>query len=217
VALLSIIFTGLDFGTSHSSYGTSFNKKTLKITSNDTLKIKAVNDDNIYYLNRLKRNTYKQEVSVNGKKMTYSNYIKVNVKKSSSDKNYITIQKKSKGKSKNRARKNAKRIKYKYKIIDNTIVLDAYFLSGFKNLWKDEEINITIYLKENTTVYFDNSIKNFLYRVSNKQNITSKNMGKHHFIMTNKTLKCTDCIVNEKEVERKINTDFEISDMTKTI
>jgi phage shock protein PspC (stress-responsive transcriptional regulator) len=217
VALLTIIFTGLDFGTSHSNYSKTTQRNSLNLIESDTLKIMAVNDDTLYYRHNLRRTTDKEEVEVNGKKMAYSNFVKVDVKKSNSNENYIVIQKESRGKTKSKAKQNAKKIQYKYNIVNNTLVLDAYFLSEYKNLWKDEEVKVTFYITENTTVYFDNSIKNFLYKVDNEQNMYDKEMGKHYFIMTDKTLKCTDCKVHKEKSTNYDDNDDDISDMTKTI
>jgi hypothetical protein len=153
-----------------------------------------VNDDSIFYRHNLRRSTYKEEVEVDGKKMVYTNDIRVNVKRSNSDESYIVIQKESRGKNKSSANSNARKVNYKYEIIDNTIVLDAYFLSAYKNMWKDEEVNIIIYLPTDATVYFDNSTKNFLADVRNETDIYDKEMVNHHFIMTDSTLKCSDCI-----------------------
>ena len=86
------------------------------------------------------------------------------------------------------------------------IKLDAYFLSNYKNFWKDEEINITFYVSKDIIIYFDNSTKNFLNDVENETNIYDKEMVNHHFIMTNKTLKCTDCIEeleSDKTIEKE--------------
>ena len=205
VALLAMIFTGLEYGTSYANYGQSTDRNTLNIVKNDTLKIKMVNDDTIYYRHNLRRNSSQEEVEIDGKLMTYSNYIKVDVKRSASDESYIIIQKESRGKNKSNASKNAENIKYKYKVIDNTIVLDAYFLSAYKNMWKDEEVNITIYLTENATVYFDNSTKNFLNDVDNEADIYDKEMVNHHFIITESTLKCTDCVAEIEEEQEIID------------
>ncbi|WP_105014377.1 PspC domain-containing protein [Polaribacter porphyrae] len=199
VSLLSLIFTGLDFGTSHSNYGESTDKNDLNIIANDTLTLKMVNDDTIYYRHNLRRSTYKEEVEVNGEKMTYSSYVKVDVRKSNTNEAYFIIQKESRGKNKLSAKNNAKKIKYKYEIVGNTIILDAYFLSEYRNLWKDEEINVAFYLPENVIVYFDNSVKNFLYHVDNETDIYDKDMANHYFIMTEKSLKCTDC--EDEEIE----------------
>ncbi|WP_397446319.1 PspC domain-containing protein [Polaribacter sp. R77954] len=215
VAFLGIFITFLDFGTSHATYGESTEKNTLNIVANDTIQLKMINDDNLYYRHNLRRSTYKEEVEVNGEVMTYASDIKLDVRKSNTDENYMVIQKESKGKTRSKAKENAKQIKYNFKRIANTIVLDAYFLSDYKNLWKDEEINIIFYLTENTTVYFDNSVKNFLYRVDNEEDIYDKDMANHYFKMTDKSLKCTDCKVDiEKE---KKESDDNISDMTQTI
>jgi phage shock protein PspC (stress-responsive transcriptional regulator) len=209
VALLAIIFTGLDFGTSHSNYGQIVEKNDLNFVSNDTIKLKMINDDTIYYRHNLRRSTYREEVEVNGKKMVYSSYVKVDVKKSNTSQAYIIVQKESRGKNRSKAKANAKKINYKYEVVDGTIILDAYYLSEFKNLWKDEEINVTVYVPENTVVYFDNSTKNFLSDVKNEGDIYDKEMINHHFIMTDATLKCTDCI---EEIEEEIIEEEEVSE-----
>ncbi|WP_298879641.1 PspC domain-containing protein [uncultured Polaribacter sp.] len=199
VALLTMIFTGLDFGTSHANYGQSVKKTTLNIAKNDTLTIKMVNDDEIYYRHNLRRSSHKYEVEVDGVTKVYSNYVKVDVKKSNSKEAYFILQKESKGKSKNSANKNAEKVEYKFEIIDNTIVLDAYYLSEFKNMWKDEEVNITFYIPEGNTVYFDYTVRNFLYNVDNDEDIYDKDMVNHHFKMNAETLECTDCEAETEE------------------
>ncbi|PQJ82380.1 PspC domain-containing protein [Polaribacter glomeratus] len=209
LALLAMIFTGLEYGTSYANYGHSTKKNTLNIAKNDTLTIKMINDDTIYYRHNLRRNSSQEEVEIDGKMMTYSNDIKVDVKRSATDESYVIIQRESRGKNKSNASKNAQNIKYKYEIIDNTIVLDAYFLSAYKNMWKDEEINVTIYVVENAIVYFDNSTKNFLDDVDNETEIYDKEMVNHYFLVTESTLKCTDCVAEIEEekdvIEKKIN------------
>ncbi|MFT6192904.1 MAG: phage shock protein PspC (stress-responsive transcriptional regulator) [Paraglaciecola sp.] len=212
VCLLILIFTGLDFATSHANRGQSSQKHNLNIVANDTLTLKMVNDDSIYYRTTLRRSTYKEEVEVNGEKMVYASSIKVDVRKSTSSESSMVIQKISRGKNKSKANLNTTKMSYKYQVINNTVVLDAYFLSEYKNLWKDEEINITFYIPENTLVYFDNSTKNFLYHIDNSTDIYDKDMAKHHFKMTESTLTCTDC--KEKVDEKTKEIDIE---KTKTI
>ena len=73
------------------------------------------------------------------------------------------------------------------------MILDAFFLSDLKNIFKDEEIALTIYVPQETNVYLDNSVKNFLSDVKNKTNMYDSDMVNHHFKMTNTVLKCTDC------------------------
>ncbi|MDP5104837.1 MAG: PspC domain-containing protein [Polaribacter sp.] len=203
-ALLTLIFTGLEYGSSYSTYGQSTENNTLNIVKNDTLKIKMINDDTIFYRHNLRRDSSQEEVQIDGKMMTYSNYIKVDVKRSATDESYVIIQKESRGNNKRNASENAKNMQYKYEVVNKTIVLDAYFLSAYKNMWKDEEINITIYVSENAFVYFDNSTKHFLNDVDNEGDIYDKDMVNHHFKVTESTLKCTDCTDDMSEIKEVI-------------
>ncbi|MFK8058501.1 MAG: PspC domain-containing protein [Polaribacter sp.] len=200
VALLTIIFTGLEFGTSHANYGENIKKEPLNMVANDTIVLKMQNDDNIYYQHNLRRSTRKQEVEINDRKMVYTNNIKVDVKKSNSDKAYYVIQKESRGKSSYKAKQNAEKIKHNINIDGNTIVIDAFFISEYKNIWKDEEVDITLYLPKNMNIYFDNSTKSFLYHIDNKEDIYDRDMANHYFKMSDSNLECTDCV---KEVEEK--------------
>lgn len=202
IALLAMIFTGLEYGTSHATYGEISEKNPIEISAKDTLVVKIKNDDTLFYKHNLRRSSHKEVVEMNGEKMVYSNYLKVDVKKSSFDESYVVITKSSKGKNKTNAKESAKKINYQYQFENNTLILDAFYISEFKNLWKDEDIDVTIYIPENTTVFFDYSSKNFLYDIKNETDMYDKDMANHYFIMTESTLKCTDCEpVNESKNE----------------
>ena len=203
MALLTIIFTGVEFGASHANYGKSTSNNPLDIIKKDTLVLKMINNDVLYYQDNLKRSSKKHEVAIDGILMMYTNDIRLDVKKSNTEYAYFIIQKESYGRNRIKASKNAEKIKYEYTITDNEIVFDAFFLSDLKNIFKDEEIDITVFIPENATIYFDNSVKNFLSDVKNKGNIYDKEMINHHFKMTNTVLKCTDCIKEIKEEEKE--------------
>jgi len=199
VALFIMIFTMIEFAGFHANYGQSIKKETLNFVKNDTINLKMINDDEIFYKHNLRQSSNTYEVDVNGTTKVYSNDVNVDIKKSNTIESYVIIQKESRGESRNSASKNAEKIDYKFKINENTINLDAYFLSNFKNIWKDEEVHITFYITEGITVYFNNSIKTFLDDVKNEDNIYDKEMANHHFLMNDKTLKCTDCFDENKD------------------
>ena len=194
IALLTILFTGIEFGATHANYGKYVEKNTLNITKKDTLVLKIQNDDAIYYQHNLRRTSERRQVVIDTKQLAYSNDIRLDVKKSTSDSAYIIVQKESNGKNSMKARLNAKKIQYKYALQDNELILDAFFLSHLKNIFKEEKIDITIFIPENTPIYFDNSVKNFLNDVKNETDIYDKEMVNHYFKMMKAVLKCTDCI-----------------------
>jgi phage shock protein PspC (stress-responsive transcriptional regulator) len=199
IALLAIIFTGIEFGTTHANYGKYVEKNTLNITKKDTLVLKIQNDDSIYYQHNLRRTSERHQVAIDNKQLTYSNDIRLDVKKSNTGSAYIVVQKDSYGRNSLRARLNAEKIQYKYAIKDNQLILDAFFLSHLKNIFKEEKIDITVFIPENTPIYFDNSVKNFLSDVKNETDIYDREMVNHHFKMMKAVLKCTDCIEKVEE------------------
>jgi hypothetical protein len=203
IALLGIIFAGLEFGASHANYGQSVEKNTLNIIQNDTLVLKIKNDDTIYYQHNLRSSSRKHKVEINDQLKLYSNNIDVDVKRSATNEAYILVQKESRGKNRMLANKTAEKIEYKFYIIDNEIVLDAFFLSEITNVWKEEEIDIIIFLPENMTIYFDNSVKYFLDDVKNEESIYDRKMVNNYFKMGDAVLKCTNCKNTDEE-----NTDF---------
>ncbi len=193
VALLGIVFTGIEFGTSKAYDGVKVEKSTLNFVANDTIRLKVVNDDDIYYQSNLRRNDNSIEVEVNNEMKTYSNYVKFDVEKSDSDESYMQIRKESRGKSRSRANKNASEIEYKFNVEGNKILIDGYFLSDYKNIWKDEEINITLYIPEYVTVFFESSTKKFFYDLTDVDDRYYSDIINHHFLMTQKGLECSDC------------------------
>ena len=202
-ALLTIIFTAIEFGTTHANYGKSVEKNELNLTKNDTLVLKVQNDDAIYYQHNLRRSSRRHEVEVNNKRMIYTNDVHIDVKRSNTGAAYIIVQKESYGRSNIRANKNAEKIEYNYTIKNNEIVLDAFFLSEVKNIFKDEEVDVTVFIPSKTKIYFDNSIKTFLYDVKNEARIDDRDMVNHNFEMTEEVLKCTDCVdeIDDTEVD----------------
>ncbi len=195
-ALLGVGFSAIEYGTSRAYNGVNVNKHSITYNQDAPLKIRVINDDNIYYQHNLRNKNNGVSVSIDDKEMKYSNDVNIDVKKSETGSAYIEIKKTSEGRKRNKANKNAEEIVYNFKSANNVIVFDAFFLSNYKNIWKDEEIKATLFIPEGTTIYFEASSRNFLYHIDNIDNIYDRNMSNHHFKMTLKGLDCTDC---EKE------------------
>lgn len=206
VSLLAVAFSGIEYATTHAYNGTNISKHSITYTKSEPLKIRVVNDDNIHYNHNLRNKNNSVSVTVNDIKMKYSNDINIDVRKSETGNTYIEIKKTSKGKKRNKANDNAEAIQYNFKSANNTVIFDAFFLSQYKNIWKDEEIKATIFISEGTVIYFEGSSRRFLNDVKNTQNIYDRDMSNHHFKMTSKGFDCIDCDVeNNNESENNWN------------
>lgn len=203
VALLLLLFTGIEFGADHARAGSSITKKELYVSPTDTLSLEVVNDDSLYYSYNFRRRNNKEEVYINDKPQWYSNYVKIDVRESNDGTAYIEVRRRSRGRNINRAKKNAEKIKFNYEIKDNRILVDGYFLTEYKNFAKEEVVYFNLYLPEGNTVFFDKSSRTFLYNISNNQGIYDNDMINHHFLMKDDGLDCTDCEEETDEEEKE--------------
>ncbi|WP_370408296.1 PspC domain-containing protein [Tenacibaculum dicentrarchi] len=193
ISLFTIGFSGIEYATTHAYNGVNVSKHNINYTKEQPLKIRVINDDNIYYNHNLSNRNNAEDVVINDVKMKYSNDVNIDVRKSETGNAYIEIKRTSEGKKRNKANDNAKEINYNFNITNNTIIFDAFFLSAYKNIWKDEEIKATVYIAEGTTIYFENSSRKFIDDIKNTQDIYDRDMANHHFKMTSKGFECTDC------------------------
>jgi len=160
IAAFGLGFAGIEFATTHAIDGISISKNNLTLVANDTLTLKVWNDDTVFYKNKLnRRRNYREQIieEVAGEIKIYRNNVTIDVEMSTSDTSYFTIQKTSTGRNRKTAKENSKAIQYRFEVEDNFLILDAFFITDYQNLFKDEEIKITIYLAKGVHIFFDNS------------------------------------------------------------
>jgi len=184
VALLGIIFTGIELSTTKAYNGYSVEKNEISFTANDTITIKMANNQDFIYLENYENRSNHEVILENDVKKLYSSYIKVDVEKSKTDKTSIQIKKRSEGRNRLNANKTAAGITYNYTISNREILLDNYFLSNFKSMIKDESVSITVFIPEGITVYFDSTSEKYLNQIDNTTNTYDSDMASHYFMMT---------------------------------
>ena len=200
-AVLALVFTGIEFSTTKASDGNNIENIDLNTMANDTITLKMVKNEELYY----NRNNFRRNIDVvyqNDVKKLSSTDVYIDVEKSDSDKAYLQIRKYSEGRNKLKASINAENISYNYTINGNEILLDNYFISEYKNAFKDEDVYIKLFIPNNVTVYFDNSTKRYLRNIENTTNTYDREMAKHYFIMTDEGLHSKE-LKALKEVEEE--------------
>lgn len=193
ISLLGLGFAGINFATQRAHDGVFNQTEELPFVAMDTLKIKMVGDDNLSNRTELRRNYGYETVYDNDKQKLYSSRINVDIKTTDKLNAFIKIRKESQGSNRLNANNDAEAIEYEFNITNKDLLLNGYFLTDFKNKFKDQLVDITVYLPVNSVIYIDSSTRSFLDDVENIQNIYDRNMPKHYFIMTEKGLECLDC------------------------
>ncbi|MDC9722126.1 MAG: PspC domain-containing protein [Urechidicola sp.] len=211
VAILGLVFSGIDFSSRYKHAGTDTTKHELNITPLDTLKISMISNDDFDDYNYGRNNNIKI-IDNDGNKQLFSNDVELDIRNSDTDNAYIKIRKYAHGKTRSLAKENARKIEYQFNLTDKNLQLNSFFLNDFPNGFFDQDIDVIVYIPEGYTVYLDKSTKYYLDDVANVQNIYDPRMVKHHYIMTDSELDCLDCDesdhnTDEENVHLKIDDD----------
>ncbi|MDP3357996.1 MAG: PspC domain-containing protein [Lutibacter sp.] len=193
IAILGLSFAGINFATQNAYDGVHNQTEDLPIAAQDTLAIKMIGNDNLSNEKELRRSHNFETVFDNNSEKLYATRVNVDIKPTDKATAFVKIRKESDGKNRLTANKDAESIEYKFSLTEKNLLLNGYFLSDLKNKFKDQLIDITVYLPVNSVVYLDASTQTYLNDVDNVQNIFDGDMPKHYYKMTENGLECLDC------------------------
>ena len=193
IAILGLSFAGINFATQTAYDGVHNQTEELPIAALDTLAIKMVGNDNLSIEKELRRSHDFETVFDNDVEKLYVTRVNVDIKSTDKATGFVKIRKESDGKNRLTANNDAESIEYKFNLTEKNLLLNGYFLSDLKNKFKDQLIDVTIYLPVNSVVYLDGSTQTYLNDVDNVQNIYDGDMPKHYYKMTENGLECLDC------------------------
>jgi phage shock protein PspC (stress-responsive transcriptional regulator) len=199
IAVALAISVGIKQASAFAIDGRVVHKENIAIQPTDTLLIKFVHND--YYAKNVDdRNNFRITKDSANTDVIYSNEVRLEIKKTDEKLPYIKIEKEAKGKSLSEAKQRAEQIRYNYQIIGNQIILDNYLLSELKNKFRDQEIEITLYLPEGSLFKADASVQNYDSSNNDFFNLNYSSDKYLYKLMDNK-VKCLDCPTNENDYE----------------
>ncbi len=160
LAIGALVSLGVKQATEFAVDGRFIQKENIPLQATDTLFVKFKSND--YYANGIHDNdnfiVTEDSADV---KVIYSNQVRLYIVKTDEKVPYIQIERKAKGSSLSLAKKTAEKIKYGYKIQGNHLILDNYLLTEFKNKYRDQEVEIYLYLPQGTLLKPDSSLQDY--------------------------------------------------------
>ena len=194
IAVSLAISIGVKQATAFAVDGRVVKKETINLNPNDTLFIKFQHND--YFAKNIEeRNNFMVTQDSTGTDVIYSNEVRFRIEKTDEKLPYIQIEKEAKGKSLAEAKKRAEQIKYSYKINRNQLILDNYLLTNLKNKYRDQEIEITLYLPKGTLIKPDDSMENY-DRTDSDYFLWNPGNNEVYKVGQNKII-CTNCLNTE--------------------
>jgi ABC-type multidrug transport system fused ATPase/permease subunit len=207
IAVSLAISIGVKQATAFAVNGRSVQKETINLKPTDTLMIKFIHND--YFAKDVDdRDEFIITQDSLKNDIIYSNEVSFKIEKSDEKYAYLKIEKEAKGKSLSEAKNRASAIKYGYKIVGNQLILDNYLITDLKNKFRDQEIEITLYLPEGVLFKTDSSVENYDRSDDEFFNLHYSSDDYVYKVEATKA-KCMNCPADENEYNDVDNNDSE--------
>lgn len=197
VSIGLLITIGLNQMLEYSTQGRTVAKQMLTMNPQDTLQIKFVHND--YFSKSLNDHTdFKISQDSTDQQIIYSNNVSLTIVKTDEKMPYLQIEKQAKGRDLGVAKNKAEKIQYGYKFEGNQLILDNYLLTDLKNKFRDQEVELTLYLPEGTVFKVDNSVENFDRSDDEFFNLHYSS-DDYIYKVNNSQVKCLNCPLSEND------------------
>jgi len=197
ISISLAIIIGIKQASAFSADGRVVKKETINIKPTDTLFIKFIHSD--YFAKDINdRNDFKITQDSTKTEVIYSNNVSFKIEKTEANLPYIKIEKEAKGKSFSEAKERAEQIKYAYKIVGNQLILDNYLLTDLKNKFRDQEVEIIVYLPKGTLFKADSSLQDYDRSDNDYFNMHFSSNDYIYKVESNQ-VKCLNCPKDENE------------------
>jgi len=191
-----LITLGVKQATEVAFDGKVMQKETLQLAPGDTLNIKFRFND-YYSKNVHNRHNFLFTQDESGKELIYSNEVAFHILKTDEALPYIQIEKQAHGKSLAEAKKRAEKITYGFKVEGNQLVFDNYLTTEIDNKYRDQEVEIFLYLPKGTVFKTDESLEE--YDRSDDDFFNLHFSGNYKYKVDEDQVKCLDCPADEND------------------
>ncbi|WP_296147612.1 PspC domain-containing protein [uncultured Flavobacterium sp.] len=203
ISVGALIALGLKQATQIAFDAKTVQKQKFELNPKDTLYIKFAHND--YYAKNIEDNhEFLIAQDSTGKQVIYSNNIRFHIVKTDDKTPYIQIEKEAQGKSFQEAKQRAEQIRYSFKVDGNHLIFDNYLITEVKNKYRDQEVEIFLYLPEGVVFKPDASVRNYDHTDNSFFDLWYDS-DNHIYKMETSKVNCLNCPDENEE-------DFEISE-----
>ncbi|WP_412463708.1 PspC domain-containing protein [Flavobacterium mekongense] len=222
LAVGSLVVIGIKQSTESAFEGKVVTKETINIQPTDTLQIKFVSND--FFSKNVDEHEefiFTQDSAKN--EVIYSNQISFEIKSTDKTQPYLQIEKLADGKSFKEANERAEKIRYGFKIVGNQLLLDNYLLTEMASKFRDQRVELYLYLPKGTVFVTDETVQHFDESDNDFFNLHHSS-DEYIYKVNENQVKCLNCPADENEyndVEGGIQTEeiniIDESDSSETV
>ncbi len=222
LAVGSLVVIGIKQSTESAFEGKVVTKENINIQPTDTLQIKFVSND--FFSKNVDEHEefiFTQDSAKN--EVIYSNQISFEIKSTDKTQPYLQIEKLADGKSFKEANERAEKIRYGFKIVGNQLLLDNYLLTEMASKFRDQRVELYLYLPKGTVFVTDETVQHFDESDNDFFNLHHSS-DEYIYKVDENQVKCLNCPADENEyndVEGGIQTEeiniIDESDSSETV
>ena len=167
----------------------------LSINMQTPLKLSMYNNDT-YSFEAYRRSGLEIKPDANGNKVLYSSDIRLIVRSTDEKVGKIVLNKIASGKDYKQAKARAQAIDFNYNFNKNTneLILDGYFLTDITNKYRDQQIEVILYLPVNTRLIAATNTRSFHKNEPIYRDILILGDEEKTLLITPEGTQCLDCI-----------------------
>ncbi|NRA94025.1 MAG: PspC domain-containing protein [Psychroserpens sp.] len=204
MSIIGFVMIGIRQASEHAFDASVVQKEVLDIRANDTITLAMVNNSMYSKQYERRQNSFKAIYDEDDNKMIYNRDVRLIVRSTKDSLGYLSIDKNAEGRNYKEAKQRAQEINYGYNLTDNRLDLDGYLTTDFENKFRDQEIEVTLYLPEGTILYAEDNTYTYHRNQSYYNDILDNGMEEQYLEITNNGVKCLDC-PEDKEFKLKID------------
>jgi phage shock protein PspC (stress-responsive transcriptional regulator) len=192
ISLLGLIAVGILQANEIAFEANTSSKHELAITTGDTLYVKMQGNAN--FSKSLRRNSgFDIVYDENDTQQIFSRNVRLIVKSTTDSLAYLNITKIADGRSHSAAKERAGNINYEYMLVDKVLNLDGYFLTEIGNKYRNQKVEVELYLPEGSVLNADENTWSYHSNTSSYGDILDNGFENKYLQVIGSGLKCLDC------------------------
>ena len=192
LSLIGIGIIAIRQATERAFDGDSITEEVIPIRAGDTLNLSMHSDSQYEY--RTHRNGGMQlKYNDADEQIIYSNDIRLIVRSTTDSVGKMVIDRTAEGNNFLDAKQRAEAIEYNYTFDNNNLMLDGFFITETENKYRDQEIQLTLYLPEGTILVADENTYSFHRNDSRYDDILNNGDEGQQLLIEKGRTQCLDC------------------------
>lgn len=199
IGLAAVLFLTVKEISQNAYEGKDIKKELINLKPADTLNIKFVSN-NLYSKDINNYESFEVIHDDNNNAIIFSNNVSIRILETDEPIAYLQIEKSAEGSSIKNAKQTAEKIKYNFKIENNNLILDNYWITELANKKHDQDVELFLYLPKGVVFKVDENYSQYDRSYNDYFNLHHSS-DKYVYKVGENRILCTNCPPEENEYD----------------